>query len=385
MVKHIQSFLLLAILVVGNSLVQGAEFFKPVPAVFLSLTEVWQRQEVIVTIMVETPDEFARLEADEYSYSNFGIHEIPFERVKTDEGKYIVKIGWVLFPLVEGEYGIELTDVFYKPNSGRKIRLKIPYQELKVKPLPTYIPATMPVGKVMITNAVKTDRKIHDTENLINWNIALTTNSVLPETIPPILRQVKTTDALDVFPVTTDKKITPTFQGIINNNNYDVPVKALRSGFLDLPTLSVQYFDPEDAKLKRITSQPLNHWVINRYLQWFFLGLMLLGALLVLIKLFKIMQAYLLKRRMIRQAINAIEQANNTEEVRTALHSLSQAKGWEANATLQKLLKNWESQKGQDLVLDSLFNELQAVQFSKNTKPSFESVKIGLINTLKRA
>jgi len=65
-------------------------------------------------------------------------------------------------------------------------------------------------------------------------------------------------------------------------------------------------------------------------------------ALIALFWLFKIIEAYRLKQRMIHQAINEIEQAKNTEEIRTALHNLSQAKGWQANTTLQQLSKNWQ-------------------------------------------
>ncbi len=368
---------------------QGAENLKPVPVTTLSLSEAWQRQQVILSLEISTPDEFARLEVEELDLSDFEVIELPFERANLSgsQYQYTVKIGWILFPLVSGRYEIELPKIYYRPNSGRKIKLKVPLQKLTVKPLPSYIPATMPIGKVAIKNTVQAGKlgNVHDTQTLINWDVELITTNILPQTIPPILRQVKTSKALDVFPETLEKKITKTYQGLQNSYHYKIPIKALRSGLLDLPELSIQYFDPSDAKLKRVTSQASTHWVLNRYLQWFLLGLVLVGALIALLKLFKIIQAYRIKRRMINQVINAIEQAQSTEEIRTALHNLSQAKGWRANTTLQQLLKNWQTQNGQDLVLDSMFEELQAVQFSNNANVSFDTVKNGLINSLKQA
>jgi hypothetical protein len=392
MVKHITSLLLLIFVfgfVHNPAFAQGTENFKPVPLTTLSLNEAWQRQQVLLTLEIATPDEFARLEVEELDLSDFEVIELPFERV-VKKDSYKVKTGWILFPLVSGQYEIELPKIYYRPNSGRKIKLKIPLQKLTVKSLPSYIPATMPIGKVAIKNTVQAGNlgmfsNLHDTQTLINWDVELITMNVLPQTIPPILRQVKTSKALDVFPETVDKKITKTYQGLKNNIHYTIPVKALRSGLLNLPELTIQYFDPNDAKLKRTTSQASTHWVLNRYLQWILLGLILVGALIALLKLYRIIQAYRLQRRMIHQAINAIEQAKNTQEIRTALHNLSQAKGWQANTTLQQLLKNWQAQKGQDLVLDSMFNELQTVQFSKNAKVSFDKVKNGLINSLKQA
>jgi hypothetical protein len=391
-VKRINTLFFIAmlmLLVISSSTVQGAERFKPQPMVSLSQSTTWQRQQVILSVEIPTPDEFARIEFETLDLQDFEVIELPFKRSEVADSKnqFTVKIGWILFPLVAGQYEIELPQVVYRPNGGRKIKLKILPQHLSVKSLPSYIPATMPVGKIEIKNTVQTGSlaKIHNTQTLIDWNIKLLTTNVLPQTIPPILRQIKTSKALDVFPETLTKKLDKSYGGLKSNLNYKVPIKALQSGALELPVLSIQYFDPKDGKLKRANSKALNHWAINRYLQWFLLGLLIVGALIALFKLFKIIQTYRVKRRMIHQAINAIEQAKNTEEIRTALHNLSQAKGWQANTTLQQLLTNWQTQKGQDLVLDNVFDELQAVQFSKNAKVSFDNVKNGLINSLKQA
>ncbi len=388
MVKRIVALFLLLINMGSAQWVYG-EAFKPNPIITLSISEAWQRQQVILTVEVPTPDEFARLEFEELELTDFEVIDLEFERTEAN-GKRSIKIGWITFPLVAGQYKIELPKIVYRPSSGRKIKLKIPLQNLHVKSLPSYIPATMPIGKVEIKSTVEKGyiailAKLHNTQTLINWNIELITNDVLPQTIPPILRQIKTNKALDVFPETSDKKQLKTYTGFQQNIHYKVPVKALQSGQLDLPKLSIQYFDPSDGKLKRANAQAPTQWALHHYLQCFLLALLLVGALFALIKIFKHIQVYRLKRRMIHQAINEIKQAKNTDEIRTALHNLSQAKGWKSNTTLQQLLMSWESQKGQDLVLDNVFKELQTAQFSKNVQISFADIKNGLINSLKQA
>jgi len=383
MVKRITA-LLFMVCIFGY--VQGAENFKPVPITTLSLNEAWQRQQVILTLEIPTPDEFARLEIEELNLSDFEVIELPFERVGS-QNKYKIKVGWILFPLVEGHYEIELPKTYYRPNSGRKIKLKIPPQKLSVKSLPSYIPATMPIGEVAIKNTVQAGKlgNLHDTQTLINWNVELVTTNVLPQTIPPILRQVKTSKSLDIFPETLEKKTTKAYEGLQNNFHYKIPVKALRSGPLDLPTLSIQYFDPSDGKLKRANAQVLNHWTLHRYLQWFLLAVAVFVLLIILLRIIQLIRAYIIKWQLIRQAIEGIEEAKNTQEIRTALHNLSQAKGWCANSTLQQVLMDWESQKGEDSRLDKAFKALQLEQFGGKSLKSFESIKKELIDALKTA
>ena len=365
---------------------QAEENFKPEPVINLSINEAWQRQQIILTLKIPTPDEFARLETEELELSDFEVIELPFERSGLS-GEHTVKIGWILFPLVAGHYDIELPKIYYRPNSGRKIKLKLSPQKLTVKSLPSYIPATMPVGEIAIKNTVQAGKlgKLHDTQTLLNWNLELIATNVLPQTIPPILRQVKTSQSLDVFPETLEKKVSKTYSGLQNNYHYKIPIKALRSGILDLPPLSIQHFDPNDKKIKRINSKTPNNWAVNRYLQWLLLSVVAIVGLIIFIKVFQRIQAYRLKRQMINQAIDAIKQAKNTDEIRTALHNLSQAKGWQKNVTLQQLLKSWEAQKGQDLVLNSMLEEFQTAQFSNNTQKSFADIKNGLLNSLKQA
>ncbi len=380
---------ILMLLVITFGIAQGAESFKPVPKITLSLSEAWQRQQVILTLEIPTPDEFARLEVEEFDLSDFEVIALPFERseIKGVKNQYSVKIGWILFPLVAGQHEIELPQIIYRPNGGRKIKLKIPPQKLSVKSLPSYIPATMPIGEVVIKNTMPTTNvgKIHDTQTLINWNIELITKNVLPQTIPPILRQVKTSKALDVYPETLDRKVIKNYQGLQNNFLYKVPVKALKNGALALPTLSIQYFDPKDARLKRAKSEVLNHWAINQYLQWFFFTIITLLVLFSLFKLIQLTRRYFTERKKVKIVIQEISHTENIQEIRKALHKLPQAKGWGDNMTLQQVIKNWEAQKGEDSKLKECFQSLQIEQFSGTSSKSFENLKKELINSLKRA
>jgi len=383
MVKHITILLIMLVFVSA----QGAEHFTPMPDTTLSQSEVWQRQQVILTLAINTPDEFARLEVEELDLSNFEVIALPFERSAVTEVKnhYIVKVGWILYPLVAGQYEIELPQVIYRPNGGRKIKLKIPPPTLNVRPLPSYIPATMPIGEIMINNTLshKKSVKLYDTQTVLNWNIELITKNVLPQTIPPILRQVKSSEALDVFPETLDKKVTKTYKGLQNSLRYQIPIKALKSGKLDLPPLIIQYFDPKDAKLKRAKSKPLNHWAVNYYLQWFVFLVMVLALLFALLKLIQFSRRYFFARQKVRLAIQEINQAQNMQQLRSALHNLSNAKGWGNNITLQALLKSWQKGTKEGVKFQSSLQSFQTEQFSGQTSKSLESLKKELINSLK--
>ncbi|MEE9310089.1 MAG: hypothetical protein V3U64_03645 [Cocleimonas sp.] len=379
MVKY---FIILSLLIF--SFIAQSENFKPVPVVSVSINEAWQRQQVLLTLEIPTPDEFARLEVEELDLSGFEVVALPFKRVGR-QGKYTVKIGWILFPLVTGYYEIELPKIVYRPNSGRKIKLKTPLQKLTVKALPSYIPVTMPIGKVMINNTVQAGKlgNVHETQKLINWNVELITRDVLPQIIPPLLRQIKTSKALDIFPETLDKKTNKTFKGLQNNYHYKIPIKALQSGALNLPSLSIQYFDPQDGMLKRAHSNVTNHWAINRYLQWVLLAVAVVGLAFFASKLFRSVRTYLIKKKRVAKAIQKIRQAKDVTEVRIALHDLSKAEGLRENTTLARWLSDRANKNSNNKALRDALEAFQEEQFSGEEKRNVSDIALDLINKIK--
>jgi len=355
-------------------------------AVKLSSAKVWQRQQVILSVEISTTDEFARLETQPLEVSDFEIIELPYSASKLDESKAerVIKVGWILFPLVAGKHRIELPRIYYRPSSGQKKKLKLAPQTLLVKSLPSYVPPTMPIGKVQIKNSLAAGKigRLHNTKTLTNWNINVITNGVLPQTIPPILRQVKSNLALEVLPETITQNAQKSFSGLKNITQYQLPIKALKSGRLALPELSIQYFDPQDNKLKNVVSQAPTHWALNLYLQLLLGSLLILLLLFALYKTFKFINRRMAKQQNIRNAKDKIQQAKNATELRSALNNLSQANGWQANLTLKQWLNHWQNQHGENKMLASAFSDLQSIQFENNSDTNIEKIKANLLGNI---
>lgn len=352
----------------------------------LSSTNAWQRQQVILSIEATTDDEFARLETQALDLSDFEVIELPYTALKseTEKNDRTIKVGWILFPLVAGRYEIELPKMYYRPSSGQRKKLKLPAKILNVKALPSYVPPTMPIGKVVIENSLETGKfgRIHTTKTLTNWNVKVITNDVLPQTIPPVLRQIKMNSALEVLPETSKQSITKTFAGLENTTHYQLPIKALKSGRISLPELNIQYFDPQDNTLKKALSNPPKHWALNSYLQLLLVIVMLMLVLLALFKAYKKISVYMKKQQNIRHAKNKIQQAKNTTELRDALKHYAQANGWQENSTLEEWLRNWQLQNGENSKMALALAHLQSVQFEEDSSYYIDDVKAGLLKSL---
>ncbi len=350
----------------------------------LSSTSAWQRQQVILSVEATTTDEFARLETQALNLSDFEVVELPYTALKSETDGRTIKVGWILFPLVAGRYEIELPKMYYRPSSGQRKKLKFPAKILNVKALPSYVSPTMPIGKVVIKNSLESGKfgRIHTTKTLTNWNIKVTTNGVLPQTIPPVLRQIKMNSALEVLPETIKQGTTKTFAELENITHYQLPIKALKSGRMSLPELSIQYFDPQDNTLKRALSKPPKHWALNSYLQLLLAIVALIIILLILFKAYKKISVVIKKQQNIRHAKNKIQQAKNTTELRDALKHYAQTNGWQENLTLEQWLGNWQSQNGESSKMTLALAHLQSVQFEEDSSYYIDDVKAVLLKSL---
>ena len=352
----------------------------------LSSTNAWQRQQVILSVEASTTDEFARLETQALDLSDFEVIELPYTALKSETEKdgRTIKVGWILFPLVAGRHEIELPKMYYRPSSGQRKKLKLPVKILNVKALPSYVPPTMPIGKVVIENSLESGKfgRIHTTKTLANWNIKVITNGVLPQTIPPVLRQIKMNSALEILPETIKQSTNKTFTGLENSTHYQLPIKALKSGRISLPELNIQYFDPQDSTLKKALSKPPKRWALNSYLQLLLAIVVLVTILLAIFKVYKKFGAYTKKQQDIRHAKNRIQQAKNTIELRDALKHYAQANGWQENTTLEQWLKNWQLQNGENSKMTIALEHLQSVQFEEGSSYYIDDVKTGLLKGL---
>ena len=325
----------------------------------LSKNNVWQRQQVLISLDVVTDDPFARLDSQEFALKGFTV--IPFKQQRTTvKNETILSMKWAVFPFVVGDYHLELPRIRYRPNSGRPEKLTLPTLPIKVRRLPIYVPPTMPVGEIELESSWNNGLWV-STKQLLDWNIKVIANNVVKQTLPPLSRQLKTTESLQIFPMQQTSQTQQSDQGIINQQLYKIPLKALSSGKLELPNIQIQYFEPESGKLQKASIKPPFVIALRYWMQWF-LVLLLVALLKITPKLNSIHRKFLNRQ----QALQALKQAENYQQIRSAINRFSITKNWEENITLSEFVQHWEKENSNDTRLRTLLESLKAQQFSAN-------------------
>ena len=343
-----------------NSLSYATE--APQLVIKKSSLDVWQRQQILITIQAETIDSFARLEAEDFQQKGFSIIAYPFERNERDNKTQLV-LKWAVFPFISGEQELKLPDIIFRPNRGRKKVLNVKALKLRVRKLPIYIPPTMPVGKIRLESSWQ-QGKIIFTKKLLEWSVKVTGDSVVAQTMPSISQQVLATKFLQVLPIKRSQKTLMNEKGIVSQREYVIPLKAVINGIFSLPKIEVQYFEPISGKLEKVSLiQPLR-LSLHKWLFW--LMVLVLFSLLAWIlwegsTMAKTWLSVFIKRK---QAITLFSKAENYQQIRSAVNQLSLLEGWEANLSLTTFIEKWERKFGRSIALKEKINNFQMQYFS---------------------
>lgn len=354
---------LVCLIMTSNSLIHTASAAeKPLVSISQSAQEIWQRQQVFITLIVRTNDSFARLEVDDFKQQGFSIIPSEFKRIVTKKETQLI-LKWGIYPYVAGKQKLKLPTIVFRPNRGRKQILEVKELSVNVRQLPLYVSPTMPVGNISIENQWDNGSIVY-TNDLIEWNVKVTGENVAPETMPPLSRNIASSTELQILPIQHEKETMFTEQGILQQERYNIPLKILKSGIFNFPQLSQQYFEPNSGKLKKSTlTQPfvisLNKWI---YIALMILALALYVKLMFIISDFAKARISLMLKR--RQAVKLFTQAQNYLQLRSAVNQLSMVEGWGANLSFNSFLDKWEKSFGRSMTLKNKINHLQDEYFS---------------------
>jgi len=335
---------------------------KPSIQLTQSTQEIWQRQQLLVTLIVETKDPFARLDADNFQQQGMSIIAYPLKKIEGKNKTQLI-LQWAIFPFISGKLNLPMPTVVFRPNKGRKQTLALNKLSINVKKLPLYIPPTLPVGKITLKNNWDNGFLIK-TNELIEWKLSVIGENIAAETMPPLSQQLVSTNALTILPSTHKQKTILTEHGIIQQRYYQIPLKAHRNGKLALPKVTVQFFDPATGKLNKIqTDQPyiisLDRWLLST--------LVILSILLLLyisVRLSSRAKLWLTSVVKRRQATRLFMLAENYQQTRSAINQLALVEGWGANLSLTDFLEAWQEKYGKSAKLETKIHHLQAQYFS---------------------
>ncbi len=315
----------------------------------ISTQTAWQRQQVIVTLGVVTPQSFAQLQPNEARDENIEVLALPAQRstlVAAGSSEYLLRQSWAVIFHRPGKQHLTLPGVAYYHSGVSHHTFYLPEISIEVQSLPGYLPPNIPVGKVNVEYQLPTWWDVRSGV-LHQLQIRLTGVGIHPDELPAVMRVFQSNPDTTYFPADSNRSMSLGPQGLLATVVHDIPYTYTGTGMFKPPRLEWRYFDPVMGKLvAQFAELP---WRLN--LAWFWLWsgiLMCAWAVFLLVRRLKHGIRYLVRYyTLMRRFHFAVSQVSSTQDLRTTLNIFSEAKHWPLNMNLTVWGDVWESHYGQ--------------------------------------
>ena len=352
------------------------------PKINYSTTAAYERQQIIAHITVTSPDSTSRLSIkDKTEIHGFESTPLTFKRTKNKNGTYLLQIGWALSAIKSGTLKLEFPPIDYSVSGVSRKQYYLPVKRINIKPLPSYLPPTIPIGKVTIKSQSVTTNILR-TNSLSYWNIIINGAVNNAHKLPPVLRQIKSNKQIKFLPVNSKRYSNATESTLLSTATHSIPFKSLKSGFLTLPEVKIQYFDPEDGKLKTITHHSNNIFVLSVIWRGVF-GIAIILILFYITKIsFKKWQRYKYSRCKRAQAIQKL-QDNNIKGIRESIILLAEAEYWPKNITIRQWAKLWGNKYQVNKNFEEFITMLSDYFYAANSNHKSNELSLQLLNLVR--
>ena len=219
-------------------------------------SEPWLGQETIFYLDVfhrvdlESAKLGGELETEPLALELFEYRRLPVtERTEQRHGftYHVSRSAWSLFPHAAGTLTAYLPDVWIVTAQSRKLRL--PHQRIAVdvRALPSHVPPGTPVGRIHVrisgltTTVAKGENQVRETT--IRGHVA---SSALPGTLP-----WPGTGGIAVYQAAPRFDASVGADGVENIVRFQTSAVSSNAGTVDLPALTLNYWDPDMGSLER--------------------------------------------------------------------------------------------------------------------------------------
>lgn len=326
-----------------------------------SATELWQRQAITVQVQAITSEPFARLQVPPWQPE--GMEVIPLEFTSTKlADKTQLQIGWVLVPHRSGTQTLQLPEIRYR---GRKQVQKwqaVP-QTLQVNALPSYIPPTVPVGKVDIQTWLEPSG-ILQPDHLAYWHVQFSSKQLTHSQFPPLLAQLNSANGVQFLPAQWQHSLQVSGQDAQTQLHYRIPFKVQHSGLVRLPELQWHWFDGHKGRLQHSHYQAPRLWVLAAWQQ----GLALLFAAIVALGgsylLGKLAHKAYQRWRSNRRVWQLLAQSADPMAIRQAMRDCARLHAWPENLSTQAWFTHWQQRYGYNPTRQALVEDFERQRFT---------------------
>ncbi len=302
--------------------------------------QIWIKQQWLLRAKLYLDEKYIVLEAPGKKLNGFNIVPIKSKRIDSGvKGNIYFATGWAVFPYRTGDHTIQLPALKYYRDGINTHRFYPPVVKLNIKPLPSYVPGTMPVGKLHL--AVREKQTGFLITNKLGERVVTIKGEGIGLSDLPVYRP-KASDSHSIvyYPASGNSWQDTVPDGVTSIFNYTVPFVAPKTGVSSFPQIRLHYFDPETGKIQstiynRRSFLTLNYWLLTIVA---LIGVAIIVWLSKRIyrftnKYWNFMSAYI-------RALQAIRRSENHAELKMALQTMAVAEGWSSNMTLLQLKTN---------------------------------------------
>ena len=353
------------------------------PIISLSNNIPYERQQFILNVSIKSDDSTSRLSIrEDFKINGFESTSLPFSRIKEKDGTYTNKIGWALTALKNGEQKIELPPLEYSVSGVLRKQFYLPHKVINIKPLPSYVPPTLPIGKITVQSQPPLTWLLQ-TDTLTYWKINIRGNVNNAYRLPAILRQIRSNSDFHFLPVNSKYLSEISTNNLLSVTNHIIPFKSLGSGYLKLPDLTIQYFDPNNGEIKDVTYESSRIFVLGLFWQLilsaFALYIIYILFYFIYIKAVKF-KISLAKRT---QALESLQEIKNTKQIKESMRLIAEAECWPENMTISQWGNNWKNKYQVNDSFDDLMQKISSYLYGLESNSDINKLGLQIYSLIK--
>lgn len=340
-------------------------------------TSVWVGQAVRVVMQVDSDYRFALLSADPARRDGVDIAASPFTRHPAGGPlRTQYRIGWTLYPQAAGTFAIQLPAVRYERDGVVTRRFFPPRIVLHVRALPSFVPPTLPVGRMRLSVSLPS-RLFFRAHELFFLTLRIRSEGAPAQSSWEVLRQLRSSGALAIARPTAIPPSSAVRRGGWSEVDYRVAVTPQAMGLIALPSLRLQYFDPASGKIETRRQALGRLLVLDPWVAYLGAAAALLAALALSGAVYRRVRRKLRIYRGYRTALHAIAHAQTPQAIRSGLMEIAAAEAWPPNLTLAAWLERWTARYPGLSAADGVLR-LQAGLYGRDPAP-LEEIRAGLV------
>ncbi len=267
---------------------------------------LWQGASLRVTVHQNLTDPDNEVVAEDWQIEGFDVYALP-QQTHIKKNIHSVELNWILVPHNTGQF--QLPPPAIQQRGRGRWRFHLPPLSLLVKPLPSYLPPTVPLGKPQLTSHQKT------TSLGKYYTLTINSNSLLNKGIYGIknsLSALSKTPHENSIETVSHTRLNLSATGVQRSTTYQTPVPTWSFAIGKAAHITVPYFDLNTGSLKHLTHALPKVWNTPKWFQ----NLLILSAVILAVWMVWMSLKLILAYRSNQRWINHVKSAPDLHALR---------------------------------------------------------------------